>query len=105
MDTNPAATISSAVNALFIDIYYLPVPFNGVRSTLFNCIRSISMIILATSFILISCNSLRCCKVTTKGYRPEIDATRWLIAEVTHGITDRGFTTSLRLETGNYLTP
>ncbi len=34
----------------------------------------------------------------TNGYKPEIDATRWLIAEVTHGMTDRGFTTALKLE-------
>jgi phage protein D len=40
------------------------------------------------------------CKVTTKGYRPEIDATRWLIAEVTHSWAERGFTTALKLEAG-----
>jgi phage protein D len=39
------------------------------------------------------------CKVTTTGYEAEIDATRWLIAEVTHSWMDRGFTTGLKLET------
>jgi phage protein D len=36
-------------------------------------------------------------KVTTSGYKPEIDATCWLIAEVTHSWADRGFTTALHL--------
>lgn len=38
------------------------------------------------------------CKVTTKGYKAEIDATRWLIAEVTHNWAECGFTTGLKLE-------
>lgn len=38
-------------------------------------------------------------KVTATGYRPEIDATRWLIAEVARSWADRGFTTALNLET------
>ena len=38
------------------------------------------------------------CTVTTSGYKPEIDATRWLIAEVTHDMPDRGFITALKLE-------
>jgi len=40
------------------------------------------------------------CKVTTSGYKPEIDATRWLIAEVTHSwANERGFTTALNWKT------
>jgi phage protein D len=40
------------------------------------------------------------CKVTASGYKAEIDAVSWLIAEVTHNFTkDRGFTTGLKLET------
>lgn len=33
------------------------------------------------------------------GFKPEIDATRWLITEVTHSLSNSGFATDLRLET------
>ncbi len=36
--------------------------------------------------------------VTVAGFKPSIDAQRWVIAEVTHAIGDRGFTTQLKLE-------
>lgn len=37
-------------------------------------------------------------RATVAGFKPVIDATPWLVAEVTHSITDRGFTTALKLE-------
>jgi len=37
--------------------------------------------------------------VTVSGFKPEIDATRWLLADVTHELlADRGFTSALTLE-------
>jgi len=40
------------------------------------------------------------CKVTTSGYKTEINATPWLISEVTHTWTpDHGFTSGLKLDT------
>ena len=39
-------------------------------------------------------------RVTLTGYgKPEIEAARWLVAEVRHDLSDRGFTTQLQLET------
>jgi len=37
-------------------------------------------------------------KVTVSGFKAEIDATPWLVGEVAHSVSDRGFTTSLKLE-------
>ncbi|MDQ7734655.1 phage late control D family protein, partial [Halomonas sp. SpR1] len=37
--------------------------------------------------------------VTAEGYKPEIDATPWIIDEVTHNFTERGYTCSIRMET------
>lgn len=37
-------------------------------------------------------------RVSVKGYKAEIDATEWLIAEVRHDLTDRGYVTTLKLE-------
>lgn len=39
-------------------------------------------------------------KATVSGYKAAIDAVPWLIAEVTHTISDRGFQTQLKLDTG-----
>lgn len=39
--------------------------------------------------------------VTVKGFKAEIDATPWLIAEVAHRITSSGFTTEMHLEPAN----
>ena len=36
--------------------------------------------------------------VTVAGFKPEIDATPWLVKEATHTIADGGFETSLELE-------
>lgn len=36
--------------------------------------------------------------VTAQGYKPEIDATPWIIDEVTHNFTERGYTCSIRME-------
>lgn len=38
-------------------------------------------------------------RVTVSGYKPEIDATTWLIAEATHRLDNSGFNTSLKMET------
>ena len=38
-------------------------------------------------------------KATVSGYKAEIDKVAWLIGEVTHSLTDRGYTTALKLET------
>jgi phage protein D len=38
-------------------------------------------------------------RVKVEGFKAEIDAVQWLVAEVTHTLGDRGFTTSLQLET------
>jgi len=37
-------------------------------------------------------------RVAASGYKPEIDATKWLISEVSHTIGDRGFVTAVKLE-------
>ena len=37
--------------------------------------------------------------VTAQGYKPEIDATPWIIDEVTHNFSERGYTCSIRMET------
>jgi phage protein D len=38
-------------------------------------------------------------RVTTAGFRPEIDAVAWLIAEVSHSLSkDRGYTVGVKLE-------
>lgn len=37
-------------------------------------------------------------RVKVEGFKAEIDAGGWLLSEVTHSITDRGFATSLKLE-------
>lgn len=37
--------------------------------------------------------------VATVGYKPEIDATPWIIDEVRHDLNDRGYTCSIRMET------
>ena len=37
-------------------------------------------------------------RVTTSGFKPQIDATKWLISEVTDTVGDRGFTTQIKLE-------
>lgn len=37
-------------------------------------------------------------RVTTTGFKPQIDATRWLISEVTDTLSDRGYLTQLKLE-------
>ena len=39
--------------------------------------------------------------VTVSGFKPEIDATPWLIEKVTHSIGEGGFTSSLELEVRN----
>jgi len=36
--------------------------------------------------------------VTAQGYKPEINATPWIIDEVTHNFTARGYTCSIRME-------
>lgn len=36
--------------------------------------------------------------ITVAGFKPAIDAQRWVLAEVTHTLGDRGFSTGLRLE-------
>ncbi|NDL69934.1 hypothetical protein [Vreelandella alkaliphila] len=35
------------------------------------------------------------------GWKPQIDATPWVITEVTHNLTDTSYTTALRLEIRN----
>ena len=37
-------------------------------------------------------------RVTAVGFKPQINATRWLISEVTDAISDRGYVTQLKLE-------
>jgi hypothetical protein len=37
-------------------------------------------------------------KVSVRGFKAEIDATPWLIGEVAHTVTDRGYVASLKLE-------
>lgn len=37
-------------------------------------------------------------KTTVAGFKADIDAVSWLIAEVTHSVNDRGFVTGLKLE-------
>lgn len=37
--------------------------------------------------------------VTVAGFKPAIDAQRWVVAELTHALGDRGFTTQVKLET------
>lgn len=37
-------------------------------------------------------------KAQAQGFKPEIDATPWLIVEVTHSLSQQGFTTQLQLE-------
>jgi phage protein D len=37
-------------------------------------------------------------RVTTAGFKPQIDATTWLISEVTDTISDRGYLTQVKLE-------
>lgn len=37
-------------------------------------------------------------RLTVTGFKAEIDAITWLVAEVTHGLGDRGLTTSVQLE-------
>jgi phage protein D len=37
-------------------------------------------------------------RVAASGFKPEIDATNWLISEVSHTIGDRGFVSLLKLE-------
>lgn len=37
-------------------------------------------------------------RVAASGFKPEIDATKWLISEVSHTIGDRGFMTAVKLE-------
>lgn len=37
-------------------------------------------------------------RVTTTGFKPQIDATKWLISEVTDTIGDRGYATQIKLE-------
>lgn len=39
--------------------------------------------------------------VTLKGFKPEIDARRWLVAEAVHDLDTNGLKTRLKLETGN----
>jgi hypothetical protein len=39
------------------------------------------------------------CKATVEGYKAEIDKVKWIVAEVTHTLGDRGFTTAVKLET------
>lgn len=41
-------------------------------------------------------------KVKAEGFKAEIDATAWLIVEVTHELGERGLTTALQLETAPY---
>ncbi len=38
--------------------------------------------------------------VAVSGFKPAIDARRWVIAEVTHALGDRGLATGLKLESG-----
>lgn len=38
-------------------------------------------------------------RVTMEGFKPEIDAVRWLIVECTHTLADTGLTTTLQMET------
>ncbi len=40
-------------------------------------------------------------KASVSGYKAAIDAVSWLIAEVTHSISERGFQTQLKLDTGS----
>ena len=37
-------------------------------------------------------------RATVSGYKPQIDAVRWLVTEVTHAIGERGYSTTLKLE-------
>ena len=37
--------------------------------------------------------------LTLTGFKPQIDATAWLVSEVTHSLNDEGFTSSIKLET------
>lgn len=37
-------------------------------------------------------------RVTTAGFKPQIDATKWVISEATDTIGDRGYTTQIKLE-------
>ena len=37
--------------------------------------------------------------LTLAGFKPQIDATAWLVSEVTHAMNDGGFTSSIKLET------
>nr|WP_289111254.1 phage late control D family protein [uncultured Halomonas sp.] len=37
--------------------------------------------------------------LTLAGFKPQIDATAWLVSEVTHSLNDEGFTSSIKLET------
>lgn len=37
-------------------------------------------------------------RVTVTGYKAQIDVVKWLIAEVTHKLGDRGYVTGLKLE-------
>jgi phage protein D len=39
--------------------------------------------------------------LTLSGYRPQIDATAWLVSEVTHSLNDGGFGTQVRCEVTN----
>ncbi len=40
-------------------------------------------------------------RVTTAGYKPQIDAIKWLISEVADTVTDRGYVTQVKLEAAN----
>lgn len=37
--------------------------------------------------------------VATQGFKEQIDATQWIIDEITHNFTERGYTCSIRMET------
>lgn len=39
--------------------------------------------------------------LTVNGFKPQIDATEWLVSEVTHSLNDGGFGTSIKLEVKN----
>ena len=40
-------------------------------------------------------------KVAVRGFKAEIDGTAWLVNEVAHSLSDRGFATALKLERGD----
>lgn len=37
-------------------------------------------------------------KTTVVGYKSEIDAIAWIVGEVSHSISDRGYTTNLKMQ-------